>query len=104
MFIEIPRLSRVINMGDYCGKRKNALIRELNVLFNKLINDVDLYYDRGLVLNSEGMKLLLRAIKITLLLYPELKPLIVKVRSNPSYEMIAKFVYKVNELNDISNM
>ncbi|MEM1644306.1 MAG: hypothetical protein QXL96_00310 [Ignisphaera sp.] len=90
-------------MDDYDGKRKSVLIRELSVLFNKLINDVDLYYDKSLALNSEGMKLLSRTLKIVLILYPELKPLIAKVRSNPSYEMIVKFIFKVKELHEDGN-
>ncbi|GEM_PF-1534740 len=94
----------VINMSVYDNKRRSVLTRELNVLFNKLVNNIEAYYDKELVLNSEGMKLLLRTIKIALLLYPELKPLIVKVRSNPSYEMITKFVNKIKELNDVNSM
>ncbi|MEM1560007.1 MAG: hypothetical protein QW775_05855 [Ignisphaera sp.] len=91
-------------MSVYDNKRRSVLTRELNVLFNKLVNNIEAYYDKELVLNSEGMKLLLRTIKIALLLYPELKPLIVKVRSNPSYEMITKFVNKIKELNDVNSM
>lgn len=80
-------------------KERKILNKELNEMLSKLLNDVDLYYSKDLVLNSEGMKLLNRTIKVIIKLYPELRPLLNQVRSNPSYELVMKLASRANELN-----
>lgn len=85
-----------MRIGD---KRKELLIKELNVVLNKLLTNVEIYFDKNLILNSEGMKLFSRAVKIVVQLYPELRRLVDKIREEPSYQSIAVLVSRIEEIN-----
>lgn len=82
------------------SRERIALSKELNNILDKLLNDIHTYYSKNLVLNSEGMKLLSRAIKIIIKLYPELRPLITKVRLNPNYDSIIKLALRIEEFKE----
>ena len=74
-------------------------MKELQALLNDLLESK--YYSRG-YLNSEGRKVFERIARIILSTHPELKPLINKIRKNPSLENIVKFTQRLEEL--IENM
>jgi hypothetical protein len=79
-------------------KNHRKLYEELNSILEKLLFDIDTYYSKDLVLNSEGMKLLSRAIRIINTLYPQLRFLINEVRADPTYNVIIKLVSRIKEL------
>jgi len=79
-------------------KNHRKLYEELNSILEKLLFGIDTYYSKDLVLNSEGMKLLSRAIRIINTLYPQLRFLINEVRADPTYNAIIKLVSRIKEL------
>uniref|UniRef100_A0A7C2V9D2 Uncharacterized protein n=1 Tax=Ignisphaera aggregans TaxID=334771 RepID=A0A7C2V9D2_9CREN len=79
-------------------KRKISLKNSLNLMIYDMLSNADLYFDKRLVLNSEGRKLLAKISKTILVLYPELKPLITKIRSDPKYEYIIELASKIREM------
>jgi hypothetical protein len=79
-------------------KNHRKLYEELNSILEKLLFGIDIYYSKDLVLNSEGMKLLSRAIRIINTLYPQLRFLINEVRADPTYNVIIKLVSRIKEL------
>lgn len=85
---------------DYRTKRRRAAIKEMNALISKLLTNVDTYFDSNLVLNSEGMKVLSKLVKILIQFYPEFKPLVTKVRNNPSYESLLNLISKIREIEN----
>lgn len=80
------------------NKRRELLVKELNVMLNKLLANREMYFDKNLILNSEGMKLFSRIAKILTQLYPELRYLINKIREEPSYEFIVKLISRIDEI------
>lgn len=81
------------------NKRKELAIRELNTALNKLLSDVETYFDKNLMLNSEGMKFFSKIAKALIQLYPELRCLISRARIEPSYESIAKLASRFSEIS-----
>jgi len=55
------------------------------------------YYSKG-YLNSEGRKVFERVVRIVLKKRPELKSMITRVRRNPSYDNVIKFINIIVEL------
>lgn len=80
------------------SKRRELLIKELNIVLGKLLTNIEIYFDKNLTLNSEGMKLFSKAAKILVQLHPELRYLINKVREEPSYESIVKLISRIEEV------
>jgi hypothetical protein len=84
-------------------KERYRLLKELNNILNDLLNDVNTYYTKDLLLNSEGMKLLSKAIKIINTLYPQLRNVLKNVRIDPTYDSIVKLASKIREFAELQD-
>jgi len=84
-------------------KERYRLLKELNNILNDLLNDVNTYYTKDLLLNSEGMKLLSKAIKIINTLYPQLRNMLKNVRIDPTYDSIVKLASKIREFTELQD-
>jgi len=84
-------------------KERYRLLKELNNILNDLLNDVNTYYTKDLLLNSEGMKLLSKAIKIINTLYPQLRNVLKNVRIDPTYDSIVKLASKIREFTELQD-
>jgi hypothetical protein len=84
-------------------KERYRLLKELNNILNDLLNDVNTYYTKDLLLNSEGMKLLSKAIKIINTLYPQLRNMLKNVRIDPTYDSIVKLASKIREFAELQD-
>jgi hypothetical protein len=84
-------------------KERYRLLKELNNILNDLLNDVNTYYTKDLLLNSEGIKLLSKAIKIINTLYPQLRNMLKNVRIDPTYDSIVKLASKIREFAELQD-
>ncbi|MEM1541462.1 MAG: hypothetical protein QW101_01310 [Ignisphaera sp.] len=83
---------------DPKNRRKLLMIKEVDILIDELVNNKEKYFDKNLVLNSEGRKLFSRIAKILMVLYPELRRTLSNYRSTPTFEGINKLVERLNEM------
>ncbi|MEM0371834.1 MAG: hypothetical protein QXG46_03060 [Ignisphaera sp.] len=83
---------------DPKSRRNSLLMKEVSMLIDELVNNKEKYFDKNLVLNSEGRKLFSRITKILIVLHPELRRTLSRSRSTPTFEGICKLVEHLNEL------
>lgn len=81
-------------------RKKHMLEREVETIISELLSKWETYFDKNLVLNSEGRKLFSKLIKNLLILHPELRYTIHNLRSNPTLETIYKIIEIFNNLKN----
>lgn len=64
--------------------------RDLKYLMRKLLLGYRLYFDKDGVLNSDGRRLLEEIARFLIYEHPELKPLVRKVRKNPTLSNVIR--------------
>jgi predicted SnoaL-like aldol condensation-catalyzing enzyme len=69
-------------------------------LFKKLIENYSLYFSHD-VLNSEGRKVFEKFVRAFLEVYPEHKPMVVRVRREPTLKNVLKLARVLNVEADI---
>jgi predicted SnoaL-like aldol condensation-catalyzing enzyme len=69
-------------------------------LFKKLIENYSLYFSHD-VLNSEGRKVFEKFVRAFLEVYPEHKPVVVRVRREPTLKNVLKLARVLNVEADI---
>jgi len=70
----------------------------------KLLSGYQLYFDRHGVLNSDGRRLLNEIIRLVVYEYPELKPLVKKVRKDPTLSNVVKLAEIFMDINEIREL
>lgn len=81
--------------------------KETRILMHRLLKNVQLYFDKNLVLNSDGRKLLLQLLRYLLSEHHEYRDLVTEVRRNPTIENIvklAKAILPPREIEEILNL
>ncbi len=69
-------------------------------LFKKLVENYSLYFSHD-VLNSEGRKVFEKFVRAFLEVYPEHKPMVVRVRREPTLKNVLKLARILNVEPDI---
>ena len=70
----------------------------------KLLSGYQLYFDRHGALNSDGRRLLNEIIRLVVYEYPELKPLVKKVRKDPTLSNVVKLAEIFMDINEIREL
>uniref|UniRef100_A0A7J3QED7 Uncharacterized protein n=1 Tax=Ignisphaera aggregans TaxID=334771 RepID=A0A7J3QED7_9CREN len=81
--------------------------REVKFLMRKLLENIPLYFDKNLTLNSDGRRLLSQLLRYLLYEHHEYRYIIKEVRKNPTIENVvklAKIALSPNEVEDLLNI
>lgn len=81
--------------------------REVKTLMRILLENIPMYFDKNLVLNSDGRRLLSQLLRYLLYEHHEYMYIVNEVRRNPTIENIiklAKIILPSNEVNEILDL
>ncbi len=77
---------------------------EVRNLLRKLLLGYRTYFDRFGALNSDGRKLLSELTRYLVHEHPEMKPLVQRVRKNPTLENVSKLAREVLGDEEVENL
>jgi len=70
----------------------------------KLLSGYQLYFDKYGVLNSDGRRLLNEIIRLLIYEHPELKPLVKRVRKDPTLSNVVRLAEVFMDVNEVREL